>query len=162
MAAGLSLEEKDVEDFRREINEVCTLTESDMEERIHIDVPMPVSHVSMEFVKELELLEPFGKGNTKPVFAGRNIELLNGKILGKNKNVLKLRVRDEQEAVIDAVYFGNLETFSETLCRKYGAYAMDALLSGDGKGMKLSLTYYPDINEYRGKKSPQIVNTHCQ
>ena len=66
--------------------------------------------------------------------------------------MLKLRVRDEQEVVIDAVYFGNLETFSETLCGKYGAYAMDALLRGEGKGMKLSLTYYPDINEYRGKK----------
>lgn len=83
MAAGLSLEEKDVEDFRREINEVCTLTESDMEERIHIDVPMPVSHVSMEFVKELELLEPFGNGNPKPVFAHKDLTFLSARILGK-------------------------------------------------------------------------------
>lgn len=162
MAAGLSLEKKNLEALRRTLNETCRLTEEDLMEKVVIDMELPFSYVTEELVEELSLLEPFGKGNTKPVFAGRNIELLNGKILGKNKNVLKLRVRDEQEAVIDAVYFGNLETFSETLCRKYGAYAMDALLSGDGKGMKLSLTYYPDINEYRGKKSPQIVITHCQ
>lgn len=162
MAAGLSLEKKNLEALRRTLNETCRLTEEDLMEKVVIDMELPFSYVTEELVEELSLLEPFGKGNTKPVFAGRNIELLNGKILGKNKNVLKLRVRDEQEAVINAVYFGNLETFSETLCRKYGAYAMDALLSGDGKGMKLSLTYYPDINEYRGKKSPQIVITHCQ
>ena len=162
MAAGLSLEKKNLEALRRTLNETCRLTEEDLMEKVVIDMELPFSYVTEELVEELSLLEPFGKGNTKPVFAGRNIELLNGKILGKNKNVLKLCVRDEQEAVIDAVYFGNLETFSETLCRKYGAYAMDALLSGDGKGMKLSLTYYPDINEYRGKKSPQIVITHCQ
>lgn len=162
MAAGLSLEKKNLEALRRTLNETCRLTEEDLMEKVVIDMELPFSYVTEELVEELSLLEPFGKGNTKPVFAGRNIELLNGIILGKNKNVLKLRVRDEQEAVIDAVYFGNLETFSETLCRKYGAYAMDALLSGDGKGMKLSLTYYPDINEYRGKKSPQIVITHCQ
>lgn len=162
MAAGLSLEKKNLEALRRTLNETCRLTEEDLMEKVVIDMELPFSYVTEELVEELSLLEPFGKGNTKPVFVGRNIELLNGKILGKNKNVLKLRVRDEQEAVIDAVYFGNLETFSETLCRKYGAYAMDALLSGDGKGMKLSLTYYPDINEYRGKKSPQIVITHCQ
>ncbi len=162
MAAGLSLEKKNLEALRRTLNETCRLTKEDLMEKVVIDMELPFSYVTEELVEELSLLEPFGKGNTKPVFAGRNIELLNGKILGKNKNVLKLRVRDEQEAVIDAVYFGNLETFSETLCGKYGAYAMDALLRGEGKGMKLSLTYYPDINEYRGKKSPQIVITHCQ
>lgn len=162
MAAGLSLEKKNLEALRRTLNETCRLTKEDLMEKVVIDMELPFSYVTEELVEELSLLEPFGKGNTKPVFAGRNIELLNGKILGKNKNVLKLRVRDEQEAVIDAVYFGNLETFSETLCGKYGAYAMDALLRGEGKEMKLSLTYYPDINEYRGKKSPQIVITHCQ
>lgn len=162
LAAGLSLEEDKIEEFRRTINEQADLTEDDLQMRVSIDMRLPFAYINEDLIEELKILEPFGKGNTKPVFAGRNIELLNGKILGKNKNVLKLRVRDEQEAVIDAVYFGNLETFSETLCRKYGAYAMDALLSGDGKGMKLSLTYYPDINEYRGKKSPQIVITHCQ
>lgn len=162
MAAGLSLEKKNLEALRRTLNETCRLTKEDLMEKVVIDMELPFSYVTEELVEELSLLEPFGKGNTKPVFAGRNIELLNGKILGKNKNVLKLRVRDEQEVVIDAVYFGNLETFSETLCGKYGAYAMDALLRGEGKGMKLSLTYYPDINEYRGKKSPQIVITHCQ
>lgn len=162
MAAGLSLEKKNLEALRRTLNETCRLTKEDLMEKVVIDMELPFSYVTEELVEELSLLEPFGKGNTKPVFAGRNIELLNVKILGKNKNVLKLRVRDEQKAVIDAVYFGNLETFSETLCGKYGAYAMDALLRGEGKGMKLSLTYYPDINEYRGKKSPQIVITHCQ
>ncbi len=162
MAAGLSLEKENLESLRRRLNENCRLTEEDLMEKVVIDMELPFSYVTEELVAELSLLEPFGKGNTKPVFAGRNIELLNGKILGKNKNVLKLRVRDEKGTVIDAVYFGSIDTFSETLCGKYGIGAMEDLLSAREGGFKLSLTYYPDINEYMGKRSPQIVITHCQ
>lgn len=162
MAAGLSLEKENLEALRRRLNENCGLTEEDLMEKVVIDMELPFSYVTEELVAELSLLEPFGKGNTKPVFAGRNIELLNGKILGKNKNVLKLRVRDEKGTVMDAVYFGSIDTFSEALCSKYGVCAMEDLLSARERGFKLSLTYYPDINEYMGKRSPQIVITHCQ
>lgn len=162
MAAGLSLEKENLESLRRRLNENCRLTEEDLMEKVVIDMELPFSYVTEELVAELSLLEPFGKGNTKPVFAGRNIELLNGKILGKNKNVLKLRVRDEKGTVMDAVYFGSIDTFSEALCSKYGVCAMEDLLSAREGGFKLSLTYYPDINEYMGKRSPQIVITHCQ
>ena len=162
MAAGLSLEKENLEALRRRLNENCGLTEEDLMEKVVIDMELPFSYVTEELVAELSLLEPFGKGNTKPVFAGRNIELLNGKILGKNKNVLKLRVRDEKGTVMDAVYFGSIDTFSEALCSKYGICAMEDLLSERERGFKLSLTYYPDINEYMGKRTPQIVITHCQ
>lgn len=162
MAAGLSLKKENLESLRRRLNENCRLTEEDLMEKVVIDMELPFSYVTEELVAELSLLEPFGKGNTKPVFAGRNIELLNGKILGKNKNVLKLRVRDEKGTVMDAVYFGSIDIFSEALNSKYGVCAMEDLLSARERGLKLSLTYYPDINEYMGKRSPQIVITHCQ
>lgn len=162
MAAGLSLKKENLESLRRRLNENCRLTEEDLMEKVVIDMELPFSYVTEELVAELSLLEPFGKGNTKPVFAGRNVELLNGKILGKNKNVLKLRVRDEKGTVMDAVYFGSIDIFSEALNSKYGVCAMEDLLSARERGLKLSLTYYPDINEYMGKRSPQIVITHCQ
>lgn len=162
MAAGLSLEKENLEILRKRLNENCQLSEEELIEKVVIDMELPFSCVTEEFLEELSFLEPFGKGNTKPVFAGRNIEVLSGKILGKNKNVLKLRVRDEKGTVIDAVYFGGLESFSEKVCVRYGEHAMEEILSGKGKSRTFSFTYYPDINEYMGKKSPQIVITHCQ
>ena len=99
MAAGFSLESCNVKKFRRMLNECCTLTEEEMQEKVVIDMELPFSCVTEEFIEELSLLEPFGKGNTKPVFAVRNVELLGARILGKNRNVLKLRVRDGRGAV---------------------------------------------------------------
>lgn len=146
LAAGLSLEREHVEQFRKMLNDNCTLTEKELTERVVIDMELPFSCVTESFVNELEQLEPFGKGNTKPVFAGRNIELLNARILGKNKNVLKLQVKDQKGTVIDAMYFGDIEQFME-----------------DTRGRKtLSLTYYPGINSYMGQTTPQIVITHYQ
>ena len=162
LAAGVSLEKENVETFRRMINIQCTMTEKDMTEKVAIDMELPFQCINEEFVKELELLEPFGKGNTKPVFAGRNIELLEGRILGKNKNVLKMKVRDANRTVMDAMYFGNIDDFSDTLERKYGRGSFRTLLAGRSNGIFMSLTYYPGINEYMGKRTPQIVITHYQ
>lgn len=162
LAAGVSMEKENVDMFRKMLNIQCALTEKDLTEKVVIDMELPFQCVTEGFVNELELLEPFGKGNTKPVFAGRNIELLSGRILGKNKNVLKLQVRDSYQTVMDAMYFGNIEDFLSYLDKKFGAGAANAFLSGRGKEMKMSLTYYPGINEYMGRKSLQIVITHYQ
>ena len=108
----------------------------------------------------LELLEPFGKGNTKPVFAARDVTLLGARILGKNRNVLKLQVQDVNGCRIEAMLFHHADDFLSKLEEQYGKTEVDALLKGRGRQIRISMTYYPDINEYMGKKTPQIVVTH--
>lgn len=162
MAAGFSLKRENVDAFRKKLNENCNLTEEEMAEKVVIDMEMPFSCVTENLVEELSKLEPFGKGNTKPVFAARNVALLSGRILGKNKNVLKLRVRDASGTEIDAMCFNQVEKMLEYLEEKYGERSVEELLSGrrNAEKMTLSLTYYPDINEYMGRVTPQIVITH--
>lgn len=160
LAAGLSLKKENIAPLRRMLNETCTLTEQDLAEKVPIDMELPFSCVTEKFVSELELLEPFGKGNTKPVFAARNVSVLEGRILGKNHNVLKLRVRDNAGTSIDAMFFGNIDSFFGFLEDRFGAGAKKRLLNGYADDIKLSVTYYPGINEYQGRKSLQIVITH--
>lgn len=160
LAAGLSLKKENIAPLRRMLNECCTLTEQDMAEKVQIDMEMPFSCVTEKLVAELELLEPFGKGNTKPVFAARNISVLEGRILGKNHNVLKLRVKDGAGTLIEAMFFGDIDRFFEYLEERFGAGAGKRMLAGRADGMKLSITYYPGINEYQGRRTPQIVITH--
>lgn len=160
LAAGLSLKKENIAPLRRMLNETCTLTEQDLAEKVPIDMELPFSCVTEKFVSELELLEPFGKGNTKPVFAARNVSVLEGRILGKNHNVLKLRVRDNAGTSIDAMFFGNIDSFFGFLEDRFEAGAKKRLLNGYADDIKLSVTYYPGINEYQGRKSLQIVITH--
>lgn len=160
LAAGLSLPKENVGKFREMLNKKCTLTEEEMKEKVTIDMEMPFGCVTEGLVKELELLEPFGKGNTKPVFAARGVTLLGARILGKNRNVLKLQVQDVNGCRIEAMLFHHAEEFLGELEEQYGKTEVDALLKGRGRQIRVSMTYYPDINEYMGKKTPQIVVTH--
>ena len=160
LAAGLSLEKENIAEFRRRLNENCTLTEEEMKEKVTMDMEMPFLCVTEELVKELELLEPFGKGNTKPIFAARGVTLLGARILGKNRNVLKIKAQDANGSVIEAMLFQNVEGFLKNMEETYGRMEVDALLQGRGGHIKIAVTYYPDINEYMGKRTPQIVITH--
>ena len=141
MAAGLSMEEKNVEEFRRRLNENCTLTEEDLRPKVIIDVPMPVSYITRELIEQISLLEPFGKGNTKPVFAQKGLRVLESRVFGKNRNVAKVKLMDPSGTVMDGVYFGEVEEFVRFI---------------DGKDT-ISVTYYPEINIFRGRESIQIV-----
>ena len=141
MAAGLSLKEENVDAFRRAMNEKCTLTESDLIPKIVIDVPMPVSYISKEFVRQLSVLEPFGKANGKPLFAQKDLRVLKVGIYGKNQNTVKLQLMDPSGAVMDGVYWGNAQEFAE-FARKHE---------------QISVTYYPKINSYMGRETLQIV-----
>lgn len=143
-AAGISMEKRNIEKFRKMLNEHCGLTVSDLSEKVAIDMEMPFSCITETFINELELLEPFGKGNTKPVFAVRNAKVLNARIVGKNKNVLKMKAQDEYGTKVDAVYFGNAKKML------------------DRSEQSISLTYYPSVNEYMGNRTIQIVITHYQ
>lgn len=160
LAAGLSLPKENVGKFREMLNKNCTLTEEEMKEKVTIDMEMPFGCVTEGLVKELELLEPFGKGNTKPVFAARDVTLLGARILGKNRNVLKLQVQDVNGCRIEAMLFHHADNFLGKLEEQYGKTEVEALLKGRGRQIRISMTYYPDINEYMGKKTPQIVVTH--
>ena len=160
LAAGLSLPKENVGKFREMLNKNCTLTEEEMKEKVTIDMEMPFGCVTEGLVKELELLEPFGKGNTNPLFAARDVTLLGARILGKNRNVLKLQVQDVNGCRIEAMLFHHADDFLGKLEEQYGKTEVEALLKGRGRQIRISMTYYPDINEYMGKKTPQIVVTH--
>lgn len=141
MAAGLSIREENVEEFRKRLNENCTLTEKDLMPKILIDVPMPVSYINKELVNEISLLEPFGKGNAKPLFAQKGLHVLSSRVLGKNRNVAKLQLSDHTGCVVEAVYFGEADEFVNAV----------------KESSSISVTYYPEINRYQGRENLQIV-----
>ena len=157
MAAGLSMPEENLEQFRKEINEKSGITPEDLNEKIAIDMQLPFEYVNEKFIGELAVLEPFGKGNARPVFAERQVQVESARILGKNKNVLKLQVKDLHGTRMDAMYFGDVNTFVEYVREKFGDIACECLLRGHGHGIVMAFTYYPDINEYQGVRKPQIV-----
>ncbi len=158
MAAGLSLPEENVEVLRSRLNENCKLVEGDFEPTLHIDMVMPLRYADMDLVREFQRLEPFGNGNTKPIFAQRDVVLLSGRILGKNRNCGKYRITDEGGLMYDMMYFGDMEKWHNYLCEKYGQSAVDDLYNGNTDGsMKVNIAYYPDINSFQGRESLQIV-----
>lgn len=157
MAAGISLQEENVDAFRTAINEYCELTEEDFIPKIKIDIAMPAAYPTMELVRELELLEPFGKGNVKPQFADRNLAIARAYVVGKNQNVLKLNLRTEAGEPVSAVYFGDIEAFKAYYSEKYGAGELDAAFRGQTNGIRMSVVYYPEINVYQGMESVQLI-----
>ena len=158
MAAGLSLPAENIEVLRQKLNENCTLEGEDFEPILHIDMVMPLKYADMGLVREFSRLEPFGNGNTKPSFAQRNVSLLSGRILGKNKNCGKYRISDDSGIIYDMMYFGDMQKWHDQLVSKYGINVLDDLYSGNTDGsIKVSIAYYPDINSYQGRESLQII-----
>ena len=146
LAAGLSLEEGNVERFRQTINALADLTEEDLQMKVSIDMLLPFPYITEQLIKELELLEPFGKGNTKPLFAERNLRVISPRIFGKNRNVLKCRLEDASGNQMEAVYFGDVE----------------ACLKAMEEKPVMSFTYYPSVNEYMGRRTLQLTIVNYQ
>lgn len=146
LAAGLSLTEGNVPLFRKTINELAELSEEDLQMKVSIDMRLPFPYITEELISELELLEPFGKGNPKPLFAERNLRVISPRIFGRNRNVLKCRLQDEQGSQMDAVYFGDVE----------------ACLKAMEEKQVMSFTYYPSVNEYMGRRSLQLTIVNYQ
>lgn len=140
MAAGLSLETADIDVFRKMLNDNATLDDSDLIPKTWIDVPMPVGYASMGLVGQLKLLEPFGKGNEKPVFADRDLYVKTASIIGKNRNVLKMQLETKEGYIVQAVQFGISDK--------------DPVPKA---GSRILIVYYPDINVYNGVSSLQII-----
>lgn len=145
MAAGLSLDKENVEKFKRRLNDQCTLSEEELTEKVVIDMELPFAAITEQFIEELEYMEPFGKGNTKPVFAARGVAMQHVKIIGKNKNVAKATAIDAAGNRMEAICFHDAQEFAERCERNNG---------------KMSITFYPGINEFRGERQIQIVITH--
>lgn len=141
MAAGLSMEEENIEKFRRKLNENCTLTEEDMVEKIVIDVPMPMSYVTIPLIRQLGQLEPFGKGNTKPIFAQKDIRFSNCKVFGKKRNVVKMKAQDGFGFGAECIWFGDGDEFLERLKEKD---VWDVI-------------YYPSVNSFQGRESIEMI-----
>lgn len=149
MAAGFSLKEADIDAFRRKLNEVCTLTEEELRPKVVIDVPMPISYITERLVNQLGCLEPFGKGNEKPVFADRNLVIERLRICGKEGRVFQMKVRNAAGVSMDAVYFGDVENLLLPLTEKYGkVVAQDTLAGRCVHEAALHFTYYPEMDHY--------------
>lgn len=157
MAAGFSLEKSRIDEMRRRLNENCRLTAEDLTQKILIDVPMPLSYITEELIQGLEVLEPFGKGNEKPLFAEKNLNFLSARVLGKNKNVLKFLVSNPSGTMMEAMYFGNVEQFRQDMVDVFGEAEIQKLYWGKANAVCGSLIYYPSVNEYQGRKTLQIV-----
>ena len=162
MAAGLSLPEENVERFRKEINEVAELTEEDLVPKIMIDVPMPLDYIKEKLVRELSVLEPFGKANAKPVFAERNLKILRAQVIGRKRNVLKMLVQNSSGCTMEALYFGDIPGFEDYIRENFGSVELELLRQGRSSSVVLSMTYYPSVNEFRGNKTLQIVIQNYQ
>lgn len=162
MAAGLSLPEENVSLFRKRINELSTLSENDKKQKVRIDVPMPMDYASIELVREFSMLEPFGKDNTKPVFADKQLGIKRMSIIGKNKNVLKLSLVTASGKPIPAIYFGDVFAFTSYVEEKFGREQIEAAFEGRSNSIRMSFVYYPKINTYRGVEELQFEIQYYQ
>lgn len=156
MAAGLSLPKENVELFRQRINELCTLSDKELIPKIRIDVPMPMDYVSMDLVREFALLEPFGKGNAKPVFADRGIRIKRLYSVGKMRRIWKMTLVTAGGNEVSGIYFGDPEEFLSDLTEGFGSQAVEDALRGADNPILLSVIYYPRINTYRMEESLQF------
>lgn len=157
MAAGMSLKKENLEAFRRRLNDNCELTVLDMIPKVSIDVVMPLGYATEELIAELELLEPFGKGNAKPLFAERNLIVRRAFQIGKTAKFLKFQVENAYGRRLDALYFGDGEEMEEKLTERFGTEEVRKMYQGRENAVRMSVTYYPSVNEYNGARSVQIV-----
>ena len=162
MAAGLSLPADNLSLLRKKLNEVTTLTKEDCIEKVYIDVPMPIGYINERLIEQLDLLEPFGKGNSKPLFAQKSLQIVQMRILGKNKNVLKIQLKSEDGYHIDGLYFGDVSSFTEQAIIYYGQETVDQAFQGRQNEIKMNVIYYPNCNEFQGQKTLQIFIENYQ
>lgn len=163
MAAGLTMEKKNLEILRDGLNVRCTLTQTQLMPLVMIDAAMPLGYISEEVIADLEKLEPFGRANEKPLFAQQHLSVLRLSRIGKNRNVVKMSVMGPEGIIMDALYFGDTDVFFDFLEDEYGRDNVAAALRGMRNTIDIGVTYYPQINEFQGKRSLQIViQNYCR
>lgn len=163
MAAGMTLREESLPELERRLNEAAELTEEDFCPVVRIDAAMPVGFVTEHLVEEFAMLEPFGVANPKPVFAEQHFRIISGRRLGKERNVLKLKVQNEKGSRIDAVLFRDIDAFEAFVCEQWGKKELDRMYEGRENELDIAFTYYPLLNEYNGMKTVQIqIISYCR
>ena len=162
MAAGLSLPEENVDKFREKINACANLTEDDLIPKIKIDIPMPAAYADAGLIREFAVLEPFGKANIKPQFADKNLSITKAFVVGKNQNVLRLNLLTAAGEAVSAVYFGDIEAFKAYYAEKYGSAEVEKAFRGQINKLRIMIVYYPEINEYNGVESVQVIIRNYQ
>lgn len=157
MAAGLSLEERYIPALRRRLNENVSLTDDDLIPKVYIDMELPFENISIKLINELMLLEPFGKGNERPLFGTKNLRIKRGLLLGVNKNVLKLILSNNNGKTIEGLIFGDVENFESKVLKLYGEDELKKLYNGIKNNIKIDILYYPSIDEYNGNINIQLI-----
>ena len=157
MAAGLSMREEDIDKLREQLNQKAELTEEDMAEVVRLDAVLPMSYFTVDTIRQLSVLEPCGKSNTKPVFADRNIKITRAGIVGVNRNVLKLHLLDSKGKPVAGVYFGEVEKFLTFLSEKFGSEEVDAAMHGKENSIQFAAVYEPAVDTYSGRESVQAI-----
>lgn len=157
MAAGLSMREEDIDTLREQLNQKAELSEEDMAEVVRLDAVLPMSYFTVDTIRQLSVLEPCGKSNTKPVFADRNIKVTRASIVGVNRNVLKLHLLDSKGNPVAGVYFGEVEKFLTFLSEKFGSEEVDAAMHGKENSIQFAAVYEPAVDTYSGRESVQAI-----
>lgn len=157
MAAGLSMREEDIDKLREQLNQKAELSEEDMAEVVRLDAVLPMSYFTVDTIRQLSVLEPCGKSNTKPVFADRNIKVTRASIVGVNRNVLKLHLLDSKGNPVAGVYFGEVEKFLTFLSEKFGSEEVDATMHGKENSIQFAAVYEPAVDTYSGRESVQAI-----
>ena len=156
MAAGFSLQARDLDYLRHKLNLLCELTEDDLTPKLHIDMEMPIDYIRFDLIEQLNALEPFGKGNEKPSFAQKHLSVRSARVMGKNGNLLKLQLESETGAQIEGIYF-QVEEFMDNIKEWFGETEWDQMMKGWLNHVALDVVYYPSINEFNGMRALQIV-----
>lgn len=157
MAAGLSMREEDIDKLREQLNQKAELSEEDMAEVVRLDAVLPMSYFTVDTIRQLSVLEPCGKSNTRPVFADRNIRITRANIVGVNRNVLKLHLLDSKGNPVAGVYFGEVEKFLTFLSKKFGSEEVDAAMHGRENSIQFAAVYEPAVDTYSGRESVQAI-----
>lgn len=157
MAAGLSMREEDIDKLREQLNQKAELSEEDMAEVVRLDAVLPMSYFTVDTIRQLSVLEPCGKSNTKPVFADRNIRITRAGIVGVNRNVLKLHLLDSRGNPVAGVYFGEVEKLLTFLSEKFGSEEVDAAMHGRENSIQFAAVYEPAVDTYSGRESVQAI-----
>lgn len=156
MAAGMSLSENNVEILREMLNEKCKLTDDDLIKKIKIDLALSLGDFNIDIIEELAILEPFGTANTKPIFGIKNVKIISAVKVGKNNNVLKLKLMSNYKT-LDGIVFNNIEDVEEKIINKYGEKVLSDIYNNTDNGVYMDFIFYPSINEWNGRKSVQFI-----
>lgn len=156
MAAGMSIPNENIDEFRNRLNDVTTLTDEDVIPKVSIDMGLNLSQINYDLIEQISLLEPYGKANPKPTFGMKKLKVVEANILGKNRNVLKLKLSDGR-LYIEGIYFGDIEGFENSIKDELGEIEYNKVFNGIPNNLYLDIICMPDINEFNGNKKVQLV-----